>query len=528
MNQTTIRLSNKNDTSANSQDSIPSSFVNLISPYLILSNGDSITTSLAVVEQIAPLGLIGIHTPDGNGITAILTFAYYERPVTNDPFRWSRDLSGNDGPFLVDNKTFPYYFLCGIGDTEDWRDLSQATPLLFNQSIYIKDGDYTPQELASNINEFLNGVYDLADPPRSGVDTGIVYTDISTSAAVIRCDEYASLPTVPNTQLFFIESQIPHTGVPLFDAVGHFYFYHRTGDDTGGIDNDTKRMVGASNYSFSFNEELACFEIIAFTPFVDSNKTQSVYFANPGDSGPTNLSMLGSNMGMILYDMTAQTFTTGSPFDLWEALLGFNVDDLIIDHSIFDLPPLFNPYDFNISPAYLNRKACRGQCPPGGLISSNTSTYSSPVPAIVYNTWAPTANSGDPPILIAISQIIPWRGGNLSSMLNPLDSNGIYYIETDLVTSDFRDSTKKNISMIVPKTYQYDNFVIGYNSTASFYIHVGEAAIINKISVRVLDSNFGLVSKLKNIDLFLTVQRNSTFSEASTSTTSSHGSKTTK
>jgi hypothetical protein len=337
------------------------------------------------------------------------------------------------------------------------------TPYINSTSISIPQGDYEPTQIAMLITDKLTanskdiglGQIPISNPfLKSTGDAGSVNNFFGSNGF--------STPVV-NSEFVFVEAQ---HGTKIYSY------------DSG---RSNEYWVGTSQMALEFLSSGRFQWAYTHMPFYNpANGAISIQYKH--DATDNNYFIASANGGIFFNSLSASQ--NGVPFDFWEGLLGFNMDDLILKYKAKEVN---NVQGF---PSTIKTNVCTNLAFGKNLTKGDTSIDVAVNKNDTTNPFFKVITSNNlPPISISLTDGIDAE--------TPFDENtsvnyGYFMIElltnydTQLISSTDNTSLIKGI---VSRYYSANSYTSGASDSSLTYIHKGSPVMLSNVGIRIKDSS---------------------------------------
>jgi hypothetical protein len=334
--------------------------------------------------------------------------------------------------------------------------------------IKVPAGSYNPTELSIFISEKLVSMTNTRDDS--------VSSSVYNSNFLWTAEDFLPNFPVPGTNYVETQQVIPAEGtyfIPQVDYPTPFALKFNEGATT---------IIGASQMALEFNQTNNKFEFtFAHLPMYDStNGTNICVRYMNGDLGITSAPDGG---GIYFTGLSAINESDGTPFDFWEGVLGFNLDNLLVKPTSIDLDQYTLSGRIHRITTFVDGvNTVTGYAGLDSLVVKGKDTwFNAPIIppdnqdglcSTITNTLSIRAETDITQLLTKFSHYI------VSTDLNFANNN---YIASE--------NNYRTFNGIVSKYYSFDSYTFGDSVSAIQYQHAGATQQLKSIKVRILKSN---------------------------------------
>jgi hypothetical protein len=337
-------------------------------------------------------------------------------------------------------------------------------PYINSTSITIPVGDYEPTQIAQLITDKLTS-------NEKDINLGLIPVDnpfLKSTGDAGTIDNFFGVngftTPVESSEFVFVEAEYG----------GKIYSYNsgRTNQYWVGTSQMALEFLPSGRFQWSYTH----------MPYYNSaNGAISIKYEY--DSTDARYFIASANGGIFFNSLSASQ--DGVPFDFWEGIMGFNMDDLILK---YEAKTLTNPIGY--PPGKIKTNICTNLAFGKNLTKGDTSIDI----AINKN------DSSNPFYKVITSDSLPPISISLTDGIDaetPFDENttvnyGYFMIElltnydTQLITSTDNTSLIKGI---VSRYYSANSYTSGASDSSLTYIHKGSPVMLSNVGIRIKDSS---------------------------------------
>jgi hypothetical protein len=355
-------------------------------------------------------------------------------------------------------------------------------PYINSTTITIEQGDYEPTQIAQLITDKLTANSKDQGLGQIPIDNPFLKStgDYGTASNFFGQNGFST--PIDTSQFLFVESEFGFT-MYTFDA-GRANQY----------------WVGSSQMAIEYLPSGRFQWSYIHMPYYSNANAGNISIQYMKNASLNNYFIASANGGIFFNSLTAKQ--NGEEFDFWHGILGFNMDDLILDYK---------SEEYNTIPGFSNNNVKTNICTNLAFGKNLTKGDTSIDIAINKNDAANPfykvlTSSALPPITISLS-----NGINAET---PFDENtsvnyGYFMIElltnydTQLISSNNNTSLIKGI---VSRYYSANSYTSGASDSSLTYIHKGAPVMLSNVGIRIKDSNGNVANDIgEDNSIFLQV-----------------------